>query len=132
MVAQQQTLSPATRSEVLKKEKQHVKALFTRKSFRMKTQNLLIDTRFVYTKTVKMRPKIFHFENAIQSGNFRKHNKETQCKCKRQKCDLSGVVYDKSRCGFGKGMVEKKPVLFVLLPCCCITVTSESDDYGGF
>ena len=42
------------------------------------------------------------------------------------------VVYDKSRYGFGKAMVEKKLVLLVLLLCCFNTATtSESGDYGG-
>ena len=45
---------------------------------------------------------------------------------------VSGMVYDKSRCGFRKAMVEQKLVLFVLLLCCFNTAAaSESGDYGG-
>ena len=52
-----------------------------------------------------------------------KHWKRERWECKRWNGILSGVVYDKSRCGLRKAMVEKKFVLSVLL-CCFNTATT--------
>ena len=52
----------------------------------------------------KRTQKLFQFKNAIQSGNFWKHNKQNtnEKQCQRWKCILSGMVYKKNRCGLGK------------------------------
>ena len=57
------------------------KAPFTRKRFRPNTQTFLYGCTFRLHENGENAGKRFHFENAIQSGNFENATKETQCKC---------------------------------------------------
>ena len=87
------------------------KAPFAQKCFRPKMQSFL---RMHVSFTQK------RWKRTIQSGNFQKCNernavwlpcKRWKCKCwkcKRWKRILSGMVYDKRRCGFGKTIVENE------------------------
>ena len=85
---------------------------------------------------MKTHENVFASKTLSKVETFENATKEMQYKCwkhKRWNGNLSGVVYYKSSCGFGKAMVKKNLVLFVLLLLCCFNTAtaSESGDYGG-